>query len=116
MTINELYVAIGGGIGTVLGGFSGWFFRRRYENASAEEKEADAKGKEIDNEIKLSDYYKIMLDDLGTRYDKKFSDIISVYEQKANLQQDEINLLKSKNRMLGQENAALRKRVKELEE
>ena len=113
--MNEVLLAIGGGIGTVIGGFTGWFFRRRYENATAEEKEADAKSKEIDNEIKLSDYYKNMLDDLGGRYEKKFADIVSIYEQKATLQQDEINLLKSKNKMLVQENTALRKKLKDHE-
>lgn len=113
--MNEIYVAIGGGIGTVIGGFSGWFFRRRYENATAEEKEADAKSKEIDNDIKLANYYKDMLDDLGSRYEKKYADIVSIYDQKAALQQEEISLLKSHKKMLLQENAALKKIIKQYE-
>lgn len=119
-------MAIGAGIGSVFGGFAGWFFRRRYENASAVEKEADAEGKIIDNEIKLADYYKEMLDDLGQRYEKKFEDVTAahdkrfaemeaIWNKKEEILQAEINLLTNKNKMQEKENAALRKRIKELE-
>lgn len=111
----DIYLAIGGGIGTVIGGFTGWFFRRRYEQASANEKEADAESKEIDNEIKLSEYYKKLLDDLGNRYEEKYKDIVSIYEKKTELLKDEISILKNKNRILTQENTALKKKIKEYE-
>jgi len=113
--MNEVYISLVGGAATFLAGFTGWFWGRRKSDAEALTIEVDAKGKEIDNEIKLSSTYKDMLDDLGTRYEKKYSDIVALYEQKASIMQDEINLLKSKNKMLTQENTALRKKIKELE-
>ena len=114
--MNEMYPAIIGGFTTtMLAGFSGWFFTKRKYAAEALSIEVDVKTKEIDNDIKVSDYYKGLLDDLGGRYESKFTDIVAVYEKKTSILQDEITLLKRKNIILTQENAALRKRIKELE-
>lgn len=113
--IVELWVAVYGGVGTFIGGFAGWFFRRRFENATAKGKEAEARSQEIDNEIKLAEYYKNIADDLEPRYAQKFNEISELYESKIQILYDEIKLLNRKVKMLTQENNQLRRRVKELE-
>jgi uncharacterized membrane protein YgaE (UPF0421/DUF939 family) len=47
-------------IGTIVTALVTWFFARRKTNA-------EAKSAEIDNEIKASDFYKSLLDDLKDR-------------------------------------------------
>lgn len=106
--MNELYLVIAAAIGGFLTKGGEWIFNRHTV-------EEDVKAKEIDNEVKLADYYKTMLDDLGDRYEKKYSDIVSLYESKEKVLRDEIILLKSKVGMLKKENAELRKRIAELE-
>lgn len=106
--MNDFYAMLIAGGGTFLGGFSGWFFGRRSQTA-------EAKGKEIDNEVKLAEYYKQMLDDLSGRYEAKYKDVVSLWENKEKILKDEISLLNRKIQDLKKENIALRKRVKELE-
>lgn len=117
--MNEFLVAITGTVSLFGAGWVGWFFRRRSERA-------EAKGKEIDNEVKLSEYYKVMLDDLNARYekkfaeyvemqDRKFSELAAMHESKEKLLHDEITLLHRKNKMLTTENNSYRRRIKELE-
>lgn len=89
-------------------GFGGWFFGRKKQNA-------EITSAEIDNEIKLSDYYKTMLDDLGNRYEQKYKDVVALYESREKLLRDEITMLKNKIKMLRQENISLKRRVGELE-
>lgn len=108
MMMNELYLVIAAAIGGFLTKSTEWIFTR----SSAAE---DVKAKEISNEVSLADYYKVMLDDLGNRYEKKYIDIVSLYESKERVLRDEIILLKNKVRMLKTENFELRKRVAELE-
>ena len=118
--MNEIYLVIAAAIGGFLTKGTEWVFNRG--NAAEE-----VKGKEIDNEVKLADYYKSMLDDLEVRYDRKYQELgdrhekryesmSSLYEDKERVLRDEIVLLKNKVRMLKTENAELRKRVRELEE
>lgn len=92
-----------------LGGFFGWFFTRKKLNAEAEGEEENTKSKAIDNEIKLSDYYQKMLDDLGSRYEAKFLDVEKLYLNKERILKDEILMLKQKVKMLKIENAELKK-------
>ncbi len=99
---------IGEFISVVIAGFGGWFFGRKKQNA-------EVTSAEIDNEIKLSDYYKTMLDDLGSRYEQKYKDITALYESREKLLRDEITMLKNKIKILRQENISLKKRISELE-
>lgn len=92
-----------------VGGFFGWFFTRKKLNAEAEGEEENTKSKAIDNEIKLSDYYQKMLDDLGTRYEAKFLDVEKLYLNKERILKDEISMLKQKVKMLRIENAELKR-------
>lgn len=114
MNYNELIITI---IGYVFGagGLLFWFLERKKFNAEVEKSLESVKSDRIDNEIKLSDYYQKMLDDLGTRYEDKFLDIEKLYLNKERILKDEINMLKQKVRMLRQENLELKKRIKDLE-
>lgn len=104
----ELYIALAAAGGGILTQSANWFFGKKKNNA-------EVKGKEIDNEIKLSEYYIKMLDDLSIRYEKKYKDIVMLYERKERILQDEITLLNRKVKMLKQENNELRRKIKEHE-
>ena len=117
--MNEILTATLGTLGLFGAGWAGWFFRRRSERA-------EAKGKEIDNEVKLGDYYKKVLDDEIVRYENKFAELSAMWEKKfaqfqelhtskETLLRDEIALLHRKNKLLVQENNTYRRRIKELE-
>lgn len=112
---QEIILALIGLISTAGTGSVAWFFGRKKTNAEAEGEEENTKAKAIDNEIKLSDYYQKMLDDLGARYEAKFLDVEKLYLNKERILKDEINMLKQKNKILRQENIELKKRVVELE-
>ena len=77
-----------------IGGFFGWFFTRRKQNA-------EATGSEIDNGSKVVELYKNALDDLSLRYEQKYQDIESrceniekLFDSKEKLLQQELELLK----------------------
>ncbi|MEN5434085.1 hypothetical protein ABE545_10620 [Sphingobacterium faecium] len=106
--MTEVYLALAAALGAFLTKAVEWIFNRKKDSTEVE-------GKEIDNDIKLADYYKVMLDDLQTRYEKKYQDIEALYENKERILKDEIALLNRKVKMLKTENMELRKRVKELE-
>jgi hypothetical protein len=90
------------------GGFVGWFFKRKSENAKA-------KSLEIDNEVKLSKYYKELLDDLGRKYKEEFKEVTSLFQSKENILKDEILILNRKVKMLTQENKALKATIKKMQ-
>lgn len=106
--MNEIYLAISAGMGAFFTALVGWVFNKKSTRA-------DVKNKEIDNEVKLAEYYKKMLDDLSGRYEAKYKEIVALYESKEKVLRDEITLLKRANRDLKAENNALRKRLKEAE-
>lgn len=107
--MNELYIILSAGVGAFLTKLVDWIFNKRSVKA-------DVKAKDIDNEVKLAEYYKTMLDDLNLRYEAKYNDIVSLYESKEKVLKDEINLLKRSVKDLKAENLVLRKRIKELEQ
>jgi hypothetical protein len=85
-------------------GFSSWVYARKRNNA-------DTKTVEIDNEIKLSNQYKDMLDDLPGRYEQRFKEydthvkaMAAEYEAsvqiKEKLLKEEIVLLRRENKIL----------------
>ena len=110
---NEIIMA---GIAIVSGGFSSfftWMFSRHLKKAETRGKEEEANALLISNQIKISDYYKNMLDDLGSRYEKKFKEIVSMYDTKVSMLEDEIKLLKRNITYLTQENKELKKQLNE---
>lgn len=106
--MNEIYLVLSAGLGAFLTKLVEWIFNKRSAKA-------DVKSKDIDNEVKLADYYKTMLDDLHTRYEAKYNEIVTLYESKEKVLKDEITLLKRSVKDLRAENLVLRKRIKELE-
>ncbi|MDZ4147879.1 MAG: hypothetical protein U1C58_06315 [Flavobacteriaceae bacterium] len=98
--MNDILLAIGGLITTGGAALFGWLFGRRKTAAEAEGLEANAKTTEIDNEIKLSEYYKTLLDDLKPRYEKQFRDFESACQSKEKLLKEEILILRKENRIL----------------
>ena len=110
---SELVVAL---IALVSGGASStftWFLARKRNHAEARIKEEEANSLEIANEIKFADYYKVMLDDLGARYEKEFQKIVGMYDKKVQMLEDEIKLLKRKIYNLEKENKELLNRLKD---
>lgn len=106
--MNEIYLVLSGAVGAFLLKLVEWIFNKKSQKA-------DVKAKDIENEIKLSEYYKKMLDDLDDRYEAKFIEFVALYERKEKILKDEIFLLNRKIKDLKAENIALRKRIKEFE-
>ena len=105
--MNELILTVTGLISALGTGFIGWFFGRR-------KTQAEAVSAEIDNDVKLSNHYKEILDDLKDRYEKRYKEFegmmnrkfilleeeIKLKDRKIKLQQQEIIELKRENRTL----------------
>ena len=100
-------------IGALLTGLAGFIFGRKKQNAETESIEVNNDSVEIANVAKIAEVYKNTLDDLGLRYEKKFNEIISLYEQKVKLLHDEINLQKRIIEHLKEENKMLHKKLKD---
>lgn len=116
--MNEIILAVGGLISTGGAAFFGWLFGRRKAVAEAEVIEANAMTVDIDNEIKLSEYYRSLLDDLKPRYEnqlrefeatcksreqslnKQLHDVEAAYKTKEKLLREEITILRKENRIL----------------
>jgi hypothetical protein len=106
--MTEVYLALAAALGAFLTKAVEWIFNRKKDSTEVE-------GKEIDNDIKMADYYKVMLDDLQSRYEKKFHEYVSLSESKEKILRDEIALMNRQLKMLRAENMELRKRIKVLE-
>lgn len=104
--ISTILTAIGG-----TGYFTFLFARRKY-NADAKVVEASAKTTEIDNEIKISNYHKEMLDDLKPRYESQFKEYQEMMNRKFLLLEEEIKLKDRKIKLQQQEIAELKKENK----
>lgn len=105
--MTEVYLVLSAALGAFLTKLVEWIFNKKGQKE-------DVRTKAIDNEVKLADYYKQMLDDLQARYEAKFNDVVKLYESKEKILRDEISLLNRKIKDLKAENLALRRRLKEL--
>lgn len=110
---TEILATLMAALGTAVGSFITWLFNRKAQAAETKGKEEESTSKEIDNEIKLSNYYKEMLDDLNARYEKKYQELVAMYDKKVQMLEDEIKLLRRKNAALIQENKELKKQLNE---
>lgn len=70
---------------TLVTGFGGWFFGRKKANAEADKANAEAQASQIENAEKLLEYYKKIVDDLGTRLDKAIENL-----QKSEIEKQEV--------------------------
>lgn len=111
--MNEILIAIAGLITIGGSAFFGWVFARRKYNADALTIEASAKTTVIDNEIKLSEYYKTMIDDLKPRYENEFLSYQATVIAKEKLMQEEISLLRRDNKLLKRQVIAKDREIKE---
>lgn len=97
------------------GGLLAFIFERRKKQAETQSLEADAESKEINNGQQVVSLYKSALDDLSSRYEKKYIEITDLYERKIKVLEDEIRVHKRMLTALKKENAELRKHIKNLE-
>ena len=88
----------------LIAGVIGWVFGRKKQNAEVDGLQVDNESKEIDNGSKVVHMYKEAIDDLGIRYEKKFSEVVELYERKVQMLTDEINLHKRIINQLKKEN------------
>lgn len=100
MILNEMYLALIGVFSAAATGFTGWFFGRK-------KTQAEVVNAQIDNDIKLSQHYREMLDDLKARYMEQFREFEEMTQQ-------QIKFLQKKIRILQQENKELRGELKRL--
>lgn len=61
--------------------------------------------------LRIGSKYKEAIDDLGTRYETKFTEFSELAERKNKLLENEINLHKHINAQLKEENLMLRKKI-----
>ncbi len=95
---------------SLITGFGGWFFGRKKLNAEVLQAEAEAEASRIDNinsqienAVKMLDYYKNFVDDLGTRLDSAIRELndakatIRELEQRIEALTDELKKYKQLN-------------------
>lgn len=102
-------------LAAIVTGLGGWLFGRKKLNAEANSMEAEAEAKEIDNGSKIVQLYKEAIDDLGTRYENKYKEVVFIYDRKIEILEAEIKLHKQVIANLKKENTELKQRIKELE-
>lgn len=95
-------------MGTFATAFVGWFFGRK-------KTKHEVKALEIDNDVKLSKYYKELLEDLEHKYKERLANVEALFSAKEKALGEEIKILKRRIRLLENENKDLRKRNRELE-
>lgn len=107
MIMNEMYLALIGVFSAAATGFTGWFFGRKKTHA-------EVVNAQIDNDIKLSQHYREMLDDLKKRYINQYKEFEEMTQKKIDLLNEEIKFKEKKIRILQQENKELRSELKRL--
>ncbi len=95
--MNQIFIEnLGVLLATLATGFGGWFFGRK-------KAQADAESSQIENAEKLLNYYKSLVDDLGTRLEsaiKKFNEAeqtIRELEERIDALTDELRKYKQLN-------------------
>lgn len=95
--MNQIFIEnLGVLLATMATGFGGWFFGRK-------KAQADAESSQIENAEKLLNYYKSLVDDLGTRLEsaiKKFNEAeqtIRELEERIDALTDELRKYKQLN-------------------
>ncbi|MCI2229591.1 hypothetical protein MC378_10465 [Polaribacter sp. MSW13] len=100
---------------TIFGGgtLTAYIFERKKNQALTKGVEADVDSKDIQNGKDVVSMYKEAMDDLNHRYEKKFNDIVEMYDRKMKVLEDEIKLHKRMNTALKKENADLKRQLRD---
>lgn len=114
MDYNTLIVSV---LGYLLGagGLIFWFLERKKFNAEVSEKLEGVNAHKIENDVKLSNHYRELLDDLKKRYEEELQAFIRLTNTKEKALKEEIAILKRRLLIMKTENMELKKRIKELE-
>ena len=106
--MKELFTTYVGEFLTVLtAGFGGWFYNRKKDSNNNH-------NAAIDHGARAVNIYKEALEDLGICYEKKYKNIITLYESREQLLRNEIMELKNKIKILRKENISLKRRIEDL--
>lgn len=97
------------------GGILLWFLEKQKYNETIAGMKAENENKEIDNDSKIISLYQKSLDDLHTRYELKFKDLVDTYDRKIKLMNEEIELQSRIITSLKRENQDLKNTIKILE-
>jgi len=97
------------------GGILLWFLEKQKYNETIAGMKAENENKEIDNDGKIISLYQKSLDDLHSRYEIKFKDLVDTYDRKIKLLNEENELQGRIITSLKRENQDLKNRIKELE-
>ena len=96
------------------GGLVFWFLERRKFNAEVAATLESVQASKIDNDVKLSEHYREILDDLKRRYEDRFREYEMMMNNKIKILKDEITLLRKQVKTLKDEIREKDKRIKEL--
>jgi len=102
--MTEILIAVASLVSIGGSAFFNWFFIKR-------KTDAETRTTEIENDIKLSNYYKELMDDLKQRYESKYNEFAQMLDSQKQLLKEEIAMLKKQVEALKAENNELRKKL-----
>jgi len=105
--MTEILIAVASLVSIGGSAFFNWFFIRK-------KTDAETRTTEIENDIKLSNYYKELMDDLKQRYESKYIEFAQMLDSQKQLLKEEIEMLKKQVETLKAENKELRKKLEGL--
>jgi len=121
--MNEIYIALAGLITIGGTGYFGFIFgKSKYvqevEKLKVEVKQStkQAESMSIENDVKLSNHYKEILDDLKSRYETRFKEFEDMMHRKVSLLEEENKLKDRKIKLQEQELRELRRENKTLKQ
>lgn len=107
--LPDILAAVISFISVVATGFVGWFFGRRKTNE-------EVRSMAIDNDVKLSNHYKTIIEDIDDKFKSRLANVEDLYQQKEKALAEEIRILKRRIRLLESENKELRASNRELKQ
>ncbi|NLN33878.1 MAG: DUF5320 domain-containing protein [Flavobacteriaceae bacterium] len=96
------------------GGLVFWFLERRKFNAEVAATLESVQATKIENDVKLSEHYREILDDLKKRYEDRYQEYETMMNNKIRILKDEITLLRKQVKSLKGELKEKEERIKEL--
>jgi len=111
--MENIYTIIIGIIGAIGGtGFFTYIFTKKKYDVEVLQTKENAETTAIDNDIKLSNHYKEILDDLKARYETRYKEFEEAMKRKIDLLEEEIKLRDRKIKLLQNENLELKKELR----